>query len=477
MSRDDWHLPEDVLARPEMREACARRDFQAVFKLAGKYGGFTASRIARQCELTPTRVGEVIQGRRKIEKIDVIERISQGLGIPGHMLGLATQPWETEDHGSSAKDDHPGESFGAPKLLHDPTKPAITPSRQIFPWLAQADEGWLDMRRRAFLAGSAGIAIPSVALDDLKHIIFALEDTRRYFDSTVVDRFREQITKYAANDGTRGPRKTLPFVLGIIGAIESCARQVKPSVRRELLSVGAESAEFVGWLYRDIGMPDMAGYWQDRAIEWAQESGDGAMQGYVLLKKSQTAWDERDAIRMLTLAQAVQEGPWELPRKVRAEAAQQEARAHAMLGDDLKLMERKLDEAHRLLAEGDQAANGRQLSPHYSSSLLAMQTAICYCEAGRPQRAVEIYQGHLSDEVFSRRDYGYFLSLKSISLAAAGEPDEASEVALQALEIAVATHSIRTMLELNGLLDRLKPWSNRAAVQELYEAMLLQRGL
>ncbi len=54
-------------------------------------------------------------------------------------------------------------------------------------------------------------------------------------------------------------------------------------------------------------MAELAGYWRDRAIEWAQEAGDSVMQGYVLLKKSQAAWDDRDALGMRTLAQAVQE--------------------------------------------------------------------------------------------------------------------------------------------------------------------------
>jgi hypothetical protein len=43
-------------------------------------------------------------------------------------------------------------------------------------------------------------------------------------------------------------------------------------------------------------------------MEWAQEAGDTAMQGYVLLKKSQMAYDERDALRVSTLAEAARSG-------------------------------------------------------------------------------------------------------------------------------------------------------------------------
>ncbi|WP_239331816.1 hypothetical protein [Frankia sp. CiP3] len=68
------------------------------------------------------------------------------------------------------------------------------------------------------------------------------------------------------------------------------------------------------------------------------------------MKKSQLAWDERDGARMLTLAQAVQDGPWTLPASVRSEAAQQEARGHALTTRDLAAVDRKLNEARDLLA-------------------------------------------------------------------------------------------------------------------------------
>ncbi|WNV83479.1 hypothetical protein [Umezawaea sp. Da 62-37] len=212
-----------------------------------------------------------------------------------------------------------------------------------------------------------------------------------------------------------------------------------------------------------------ATYWRDRAIEWAQETGDTAMQGYVLLKKAQAAYDERDALRMLTLSQAVQTGPWQLPIRIRAEAAQQEARGHAMLGESNVMVERKLDQAHQLLGDAEEA-DGQALGAHYNSTLLTMQTAICHTEAGQPRRAAELYQQWLSANRFSPRDYGYFLSLMASSLALAGEPDEAARMGLASLPLARETNSGRTMQELAKVLTTLTPWKTRAAVRELQEA-------
>ena len=46
-------------------------------------------------------------------------------------------------------------------------------------------------------------------------------------------------------------------------------------------------------------------------MEWAQEANDIAMQGYVLLRKSQMAYDNRDAHRVVTFAEAALPGSLE----------------------------------------------------------------------------------------------------------------------------------------------------------------------
>lgn len=329
-----------------------------------------------------------------------------------------------------------------------------------------------DVKRRALLAnGLAALGVPALKLGDLRRIAAALDDAHRYFDGSVTDYFRRQLVACAGDDGTHGPKATLPTVLGIVGAVEHAVRQVKPSVRRELLAVGAHAAEFAGWLYRDSGSPELADYWRDRAMEWAQAAGDHPLQGYVLLKKSQTAWDQRDAVRMLTLAQAAQDTVWQLPARVRAEAAQQTARGHAMLGDSFALVERQLDAAQHLLTD-ESTPDGEDLSSHYRTALFAVQTAICYHEAGRPNRAVTIYGEHLTKANFSRRDYGYFVSLQATALAATKEPDEAATVGRVAYDIGTATNSARTLHEVHRLVRQLDTWATRPAVLDLREAVV-----
>jgi hypothetical protein len=197
------------------------------------------------------------------------------------------------------------------------------------------------------------------------------------------------------------------------------------------------------------------------------------MLGYILLKKSQSAWDERDALRMLTLAQAAQQGPWTLPTLVHAEAAQQEARGLAMTGERRDVVERKLDEARALFAGAGSDARAEGVpGRNYSEHLLSIQSAICYCEAGEPARAVELYRSCLADDAFSYRDRGYFLSLMASALAHAAEPDAACETGWEALSVAGRTDSKRTKSELRRVCGLLEPWQpHRPIVREFAGAV------
>ncbi|MDV9168912.1 helix-turn-helix transcriptional regulator [Streptomyces sp. W16] len=335
-------------------------------------------------------------------------------------------------------------------------------------------EAMSPLNRRAVLKGGiAAAALPGLGLEEIQHIAAALDDARRYMDGPVVEYLRRQIAACKQDDGSLGPKKTLPVMLGLLGAIAEHARDVQPAVRRELLAIGADGAEFAGWLYRDIHQPLQAGRWYDRAMEWAQEANDPAMQGYVLLKKAQMAYDERDAVRVLTLAEAAGQPHWQLPLKVRAEVAQQQARGFAMLGEPMDTVERALSEAGQLLTQHEDIADdqGSHLSPHYNRANLTLQRASCYIEAGKPARAADLYGTVLEGDALSRRDQGYFLARRACSLALAGQPDDAASVGLAAVELSDATNSLRTKRELTRAMATLQPWATRPGPRELREAL------
>ncbi|MFF4161394.1 hypothetical protein [Streptomyces sp. NPDC001678] len=95
-------FPAHLLSSEAMISACRERDFAQVFKLAKRAGMYNAT-ISSLVHLTQSRVGEIASGKHKIVKMDVIERVADGLRIPGHMLGLARREWEGPEPATPAR--------------------------------------------------------------------------------------------------------------------------------------------------------------------------------------------------------------------------------------------------------------------------------------------------------------------------------------------------------------------------------------
>ncbi|WJV47270.1 helix-turn-helix domain-containing protein [Streptomyces flavofungini] len=85
-------LPDWAWERAEVREALRARDIGAVFRHVQQYAGASQARIATATCMTQARVSEIISGRREVQRLDVYERIADGLHMPDdarHLLGLA----------------------------------------------------------------------------------------------------------------------------------------------------------------------------------------------------------------------------------------------------------------------------------------------------------------------------------------------------------------------------------------------------
>ncbi|MFD0573981.1 hypothetical protein ACFQ0T_38200 [Kitasatospora gansuensis] len=88
-------VPAHLLADRQFVTACADRKIGTVFHLAKIRAGIYPAQIARLTGLQTSRVTEYVTSGRVATSMDVCERVADGLGIPGRMLGLADRPWET----------------------------------------------------------------------------------------------------------------------------------------------------------------------------------------------------------------------------------------------------------------------------------------------------------------------------------------------------------------------------------------------
>src|ERR1700734_3853842 len=85
-------IVERVCARPEVLDACARRDLGMVISALGT-GGLTQGRIAGLTGLSQGRLSEWATGKRMPKAVTTFQRFADGVGLPPaarRALGLDT---------------------------------------------------------------------------------------------------------------------------------------------------------------------------------------------------------------------------------------------------------------------------------------------------------------------------------------------------------------------------------------------------
>ncbi|MEV4620507.1 helix-turn-helix domain-containing protein [Asanoa sp. NPDC049573] len=88
-------LPRGLFADAVVAHALATRDFGVVFA-AAKAAGMSFNAIAAATGMKAERVSLVARGAASVTALATVERIADGLRIPGAMVGLATRAWERD---------------------------------------------------------------------------------------------------------------------------------------------------------------------------------------------------------------------------------------------------------------------------------------------------------------------------------------------------------------------------------------------
>jgi tetratricopeptide (TPR) repeat protein len=335
------------------------------------------------------------------------------------------------------------------------------------------------MKRREFLRGTAlgagALLLPdSAPWEQLSHALEArlgltaapgVEEDRPEGD--VVARLRARHDQYQRADKLLGPHLLLMAMPGHLAFIEEHLRNARGTNRTELLTIGARYAEFAGWLYQDAGDARAATFWSDRAVEWAQQAGNGVLVAYVLMRKSNQASDERDAGRIIGLAEAAQREPDPITGRVRALALRQEAHGYALDGDEVTC-NRKLDEALNMVQLSER--NGDPGPGSYCTDVyLELNRATCWLELGKSKRAVDLFERELVRlPAIENRDHGVYLARLAAAYADDGSPEQAATRGREALAIFRGTGSQRIAAELGRLRPRLERWRGLPVVSRLY---------
>ncbi len=431
MPRSQAHraLPHDLLASAEWQDACRRRDFARVFRLVKIKAGIYPSRIAALCGMTPSRVGEIMAGRRSLAHIDVIERVADGLRIPGAMLGLAHRPWEIPAPGRT-----------------EVREPEAVQSAAEDPQPAE----------------------PAEALDDL----LAMVDGRA--TRSTLTALRSSVEDYWRRDNAHGGATLRPAVVDHLRYVSRLLDSAEGGLRDDLQAVAAELARLSGWAYFDARQYSTARTYFTQALKLSHAQGDRLFMANVLSCMSLLATydgNPNDAVTLACRAQDAARVAGEQPL-VMSMLHLREAFAHATLRDAHachQAVDRSRDEYEHSRGREAEAPSWVR---YFDETKLLVDTGIAYARLGEAVRAEPLIAEGLrrehADQQRGRAFHTYWLASTQLQQ---GKLDQACDSAGLALDLATAIDSPRVSGHVQDLHRRMLPYAREAPVLAFEQRM------
>ncbi len=324
--------------------------------------------------------------------------------------------------------------------------------------LSADDQSWFApmSRRQAIAAGVASISAMTISRPTAAPV-GASAETLGIFHS-VFDQYR-QLGQATAAD------LLLPALIAQTQTIQQLSRKADSRTSRALLTLGSRYAEYIGWLIQETGNEQAALWWTRRAVDLAAAGGDHDFAAYGLVRHALITLYRDDAMQTIELAQQAQGGG--APARIRGLAAQREAQGHALAGDYSACM-RSLDRARPLLVQHTSESDAPVIGPTNLADPAEMVRGWCMYDLGRPRAAAEIIDEQLV-QVPQRavRTRARYSARGALAYAAAGEIDQACQVAAQSLDGATSIGSATIGADLHSLARTLARYPRNALVREL----------
>jgi tetratricopeptide (TPR) repeat protein len=195
-------------------------------------------------------------------------------------------------------------------------------------------------------------------------------------------------------EDTIGAAPLLPATRAQLTLFEHLVTEARGPLHRRVVLLGSQYAQFAAWLHSSTDQPDKAHAYYDRATEWGLEADDPNTVATVLSLKGYLAYRLHQLGPMLGLSEAAGRHKRASPG-VHSLAVQQEARAHALLGDG-DSCDRRLDTATVLADRA--AARPDYEAPwvyFFSPDYLVMQRGRAYYYLRHYQQAEELLSAGL----------------------------------------------------------------------------------
>ncbi|MEU2086427.1 XRE family transcriptional regulator [Streptomyces albus] len=404
-------IPDTLLRSEAMRRACAARDFQEIFRLVNRRTGSSyAAMAAAVGRMTTSRVSDIIRGVRGIRGQQVMERVADGFGIPGHMLGLPERPWESRKN---------------------------TDDGQVAAWAAAASD----------------LSMPGVSA----------------FEGMTLQQSGEHLLKMFLHldDELGGDSLFLPLTRYVARMAESVRRNPGDG-----LSVFGQLNQMAGWLALDANSHPTARKHFMEAVRVGKEEDDPGLMASALAYMSLQEMYRGRLSPALSLALEANEAEYsKLTPLTRTMLKTRLARAYAAMGEEGPCLE-ALEAAREEFDRGGSLKEPCYVS-YVDAVEVSAQEGACFLELGLTRRAVAALTsalGMLSVHAPDRlRDRVHYLSRLAKCYLLDGEVEESCRTADRALDLSRAIGSARVAERLGEFEALLRPYGNIPSVADFRE--------
>jgi transcriptional regulator with XRE-family HTH domain len=266
------------------------------------------------------------------------------------------------------------------------------------------------------------------------------------------------------------PGAVLPTLVVQTNTLRGIAKDSSGDARAGTLRLAARYAEYTGWMTQEAGQDTAAMWWTDLAAELAAAGGDREMAAHSLVRRALVTLYAGDAAQTVELARRAQDDRWAGAR-VRGLAAQREAQGHAIAGATTQCL-RALDRATELLSRAEQERGLPVLGSSTVASTVALTTAWCLHDLGRPAEAADLIDRELREVApAATRFRARWGARRALAYAMAGEVDHACDLAGELLPQCATADSATIRSDVRDLTKTLARWLRHPKVRAVYPAL------
>jgi transcriptional regulator with XRE-family HTH domain/tetratricopeptide (TPR) repeat protein len=449
-------IVERVCARPEVLDACARRDLGTVISALGT-GGLTQGRIAELTGLSQGRLSEWKTGKRAPKGVTTFQKFAEGVGLPPaarRALGL--------DAGSQ------GTGVTAAHARAEVAYPG-TPEQAVrnvsHLWIADLDDATFIQRGRADPrawneASLHWLVDPGQVPPDqsARGVHIGMADVERF--RVTVDVFAKLDDKYGGGHA----RQALIQYLRTDADRMLSGVYTEAVVGRALFAAMGEATLLAAWMsYDSAPASALAQGYFVQALALAQAGNDRLLGASILDAMSHQATFMGRFTEAASLARAARAGTSGIATPtLSAHFHAMEARALARLGD-VKACGHALSESMREFERAN-SENDPEWIRYFNESELSAEFGHCMRDLGRTGDAIQHAENGLGDSgEFARSDFFVSIVLAD-ALLGAGDIEQACSVTLRALAEGEQIRSARCVSYLHEFMRHLPTTVNRILV-------------